>query len=540
MKRLFSIRALVTSLGSLTAAAVFPQVPGDVAAPAAATIDVQSFRVSGNTLLDPAVVDATLAAFKGLRTIADLRLAAERLQRRYAQAGFGGVVAYLPPQAAEAGVVAITVVEGKVVSIDVRGADHFDAGDIRASVPELMIGVTPRVRRIDSQIEIANENPAKRVQVLLKPGPHAGEIAAELAVQDKPLQTTTFGIDDTGNSRTGHYRAGLTWQYANLSGRDDVLTAQYQTSPTQVSHVTVLSAAYRLPLPRWLAVIDAYAAYSDVDAGTSATAAGNVNINGRGNLSGVRSTWYLPRVGEADQRLAFGIDRRAYINRCAVDGLPSAACGPAGADVTVTPLSIEYTVRSDGPLAWSTNLGLLHNVPLGGGPSSDAAFAAQRPGAKPAYTTVRGAGSATITFAEAWQLRGRLGLQWSGDALVSGEQFGIGGVNSVRGYEEREQTGDRGLLASIELTGPEMLTRTRPSSPSLRLFGFGDAGTVSNGLGTPCRETDLRCTLASVGLGMAFERDRLQARLAVAAALRDAAITRKGNARAHFSAIYSF
>jgi hemolysin activation/secretion protein len=38
---------------------------------------------------------------------------------------------------------------------------------------------------------------------------------------------------------------------------------------------------------------------------------------------------------------------------------------------------------------------------------------------------------------------------------VPGELFGVGGAQSVRGYEERELAGDSGLQASFEFTTPE-------------------------------------------------------------------------------------
>jgi hemolysin activation/secretion protein len=514
-----------------------PPSPATAAAPA---VQVERFRVSGNTLLEPAAIEAALAPFKGSRTLAELRLAAAAVQGLYAQAGYGGVIAYLPPQVAEPGVVLIAVVEGKVATVTVRGAAVFSETNVRASVPALSTGATPQVRRIDAQIGIANENPSKRVQVLLKPGEHPGEIAAELAVTEKPLQSMTFGLDNTGNDHTGRYRAGFTWTHANLTGGDDVLTTQYQTSPGDPGKVTVLGVGYRYPLPGALAVLDGYLAYSNVDAGTSATAAGDVRLSGRGNLAGLRSTWSLPRLGDVDQRLAVGLDRREYLNHCEVAGLPSGACGPAGASVTVTPLSLEYSARAASPVAWAAALTLQRNLGLGGNHADDASFANMRIGASPGYSTARASLDASTTFAERWQLRGRLALQWSGDALVSGEQFGLGGAGSVRGYEERELVGDRGALLSLELGGPELLDRPLPSAASLRPFAFADTGTVSNLLGAPCRGTATRCTLSSLGLGLQFEREHLQARLAVAAALDDAITTHRHDARAHAAVLYSF
>jgi hemolysin activation/secretion protein len=44
--------------------------------------------------------------------------------------------------------------------------------------------------------------------------------------------------------------------------------------------------------------------------------------------------------------------------------------------------------------------------------------------------------------------------QWASEPLVSNEQFGSGGVNSVRGYHEGEVFGDEGWRVDCELKTP--------------------------------------------------------------------------------------
>lgn len=44
-----------------------------------------------------------------------------------------------------------------------------------------------------------------------------------------------------------------------------------------------------------------------------------------------------------------------------------------------------------------------------------------------------------------WTLRGRVSAQHSPELLVSGEQFGLGGTYSLRGFEKREITGNEGI-----------------------------------------------------------------------------------------------
>lgn len=508
---------------------------------APATVRVSGFQVTGNTLLNAAAVDAVLMPLLGVRTIDELQRAAAAVQALYAAEGYGAVVAYLPPQSGQGGIVTIAVVEGKVAQVQIKGNQRFSNDNIRASLPALKEGQTPRVRDLDAQLRIANENPAKQAQVLLKPGQRSGDADAEITVAEQPLSRFGVGVDNTGNERTGEYRVSAGWQHANLSGHDDVLSTQLQTSPTDPGQVRVLSAGYRWPLYRARVALDFFAAYSDIDGGTAqALPGGDLTFNGRGRIFGARAGWYLPRRGDFDQRLALALDRRDYLNQCSFGGNP---CGPAGASVSVSPISIEYLAQTASPWPISLGLTLQRNLSLGGAHSDAASFAAARLDAKPGYSALRWNASAAYPLdliSEDWQLRGRITGQFTADALVSGEQFGLGGAASVRGYEERELVGDRGVFASIEVGGPNLLGDSPGGATALRLHGFVDAGSVSNNGAAFCADGRSHCTLASLGAGLRYVAGTLQARLDLAYPMKSAVRTQRGDTRAHFAIHYGF
>jgi len=509
-------------------------VAAQQAAPAA--VRVSGYQISGNTLLDPRSLDAVLLPMLGQRTLDELNRAAAAVQALYAAEGYGAVVAFVPPQKAEGGIVTIAVVEGKVAQVVVKGHRHFTAENIRASVPALKEGTTPRVRDLDAQLRIANENPAKEVQVLLKPGQRGGEADVEVTVADRAPQRWSVTFDNTGNDRTGDYRVAAGWQHGNLSGHDDIASVHVQTSPSEPGQVRVLSGAYRWPLYGPRLVLDAFAAYSDIDGGSTQSLAGDLSFNGRGRIVGGRAAWYLPRRGDFDHRVALGLDRRDYLNRCEIAGLPEGACGPAGESVTVSPLSIEYLAQATAPWPMTFALTLMRNFSLGGSHADAAHFDAVRPGAKPRYTALRWNATLAWPVAEDWQLRARFTGQYTGDELVPGEQFGLGGASSVRGYEEREVVGDRGLFGSAELAGPNLMAR----DVMLRLHSFVDAGITGNLGETPCVDTRARCSLASVGVGARYAAGNLQARLDLAYPMKAAARTQRGDTRAHFAVNYGF
>lgn len=530
--------ACALALADLAAQAQTATPAAAPSADAPETVQVNGFWIEGNTLLDAGLIKATLEPWRGPRSLTELRRAAEAVQALYGAAGYGAVVAYLPPQPVKDGVVTIAVLEGKVAKVGVQGAKRLSAERVRASLPALVEGATPRLKRIDRELQLANENPGRQLGVLLGPGAAPGEVEATVKVDEQSPTRWNLGLDNTGNTRTGEWRASVGWQHADISGHDDVLSLQAQTSPTHPSKVKVFSAGYRLPLVSQLAALDLFAAYSSVDGGLQNTAAGGLRFAGKGRIAGARTQWYLPRLGEYDQRLSVGLEHRAYLNECGITGLPDGACGAAGESVTVHPVTLDYSVQRSGAVSAGASIALAHNLGLGGAHTDAAAFEAVRPGARRAYTVLRAGANLTLPVFEDWSLGGRIAAQMADDPLVPGEQFGIGGATSVRGYQERELAGDSGVQAAIELVTPKL--GWLGSDADLRLLGFIDVGQVSNRADTACRAGRTRCTLSSTGLGLRLGWGPVQWRLAAARAFDDAATTRRGDWRGHLSLAASF
>ena len=503
------------------------------------TLNVQGFELAGNTLLPEAALAQLLDAYKGPATLQRLRDAAAAVQDQYRKAGYGGVVAFLPEQKPKEGVVRIRVVEGKLSKVEVVSNQQFSSENIRASLPALVEGRTPDVRLIDAQIQIANESPAKNVQVLLQPGVEIGSVAARVTVAEQPVQRFSTRVDNTGSERTGRWRVALGWQHANVAGADQVFSAEVQTAPEQPKAVAVASAAWRIPLYTQAMAIDVYAAGSDVDAGKTGTAAGDLSFSGRGSIVGARATRYLPRFANIDQRASLGLELREYLNNCAIAGLPDGACGSAGASVSVQPLALQYTAQAVGEVRAGLSLTLQHNLASGGRHGSAADFEASRHGARPRYTVWRAAGQAALPVAEMGSLALRASAQYSKGALISGELFGLGGSQSVRGFEERELGGDSGVQATLEFLG-NALSWSALKQGELRWLLFADGGVVSNRQGDPCLPGQSRCHLASMGAGLRLNTQQLQLRLDLARALNRAVSTGNGDMRVHAGLAYSF
>ncbi len=535
------------------AAPVAPAPLGEVPA----TVRVQRFEVAGNRLLPTPMLQAVLAAWLGERKPLELSAAALAVQQAYRDAGYGGVVAYLPSQNVRSGVVRVEVLEGRIEAVKVSGHKQFSEAQIRAALSHLQSGQTPRLDLIDSQLQMLNENPAHQVRLLLRPGLAKGGVQAEVDVHEAPLARWNFKLDNGGAAANGRWRAAVGGQMANVFGLDHLVAAELQTSIEHPSALAVVSGNYRVPFYQQHLLLDAYAARSDADAGRSSTAAGDLQFSGRGRIAGLRLQGFLPRWGERDQRVIVSLEERQYLNQCSIEGLPAGACGSAGASVSVQPLSLAYLISGGGGGGWRYSLqpSLHHNLALGGAHGGAAAFEQVREAAQPRYTVARLQGSLQALLPKGWTLAGRVNAQAADGPLVPGEQLGLGGMQGVRGFEERELLGDDGLQLSLELGTPNLAPwvagwfSTPPHGPAsaasetaaeLRLLAFADGGWVHNRGGLPYLGQTQRCHSAAVGLGLRWAQGRWQAQLDLAQALTAGLATARHDQRGHFSLQISF
>lgn len=513
---------------------------------------IERFDVVGNTLLPASEIEELLRPFTGKnREYGDVQRALEALEQAYRTAGYSAVQVSVPEQELGKGPVRLNVVEMRIARVTVEGNKAFSQSNIRASLPALKEGTSPRASDISANVQLANENPAKQADVVLRLGEKEGEVEARVGVVDSSPLRPFVTVDNTGNEQTGDYRLGVGVQYANLWDRDHVATLNYITSD-RANQVKIYSGSYRLPLYSLGDSMDFFAAYSDVDAGVTQTTFGPLAFSGKGDVFGARYNQLLARHGEYSHRFVYGIDERRYQNACTLGDFGSAGCGPTGASVTVRPASLTYYGNWAAPgIVNDISIGYAHNIP--GGPNgSDADFSAARPsnavdasgnpvpGASASYSLFRIGASHINAFAGDWQFRGAVASQSTRDALVSGEQFSIAGSTAVRGFLEREIARDEGYVVNAEIYTPNLAESLHAGKGPLRLLAFYDFGSAHNVLLAGQTDT-LKTIIASAGLGLRWNIEKsFSLRLDVARVLKGAASENPGDYRGHLALYYGF
>jgi hemolysin activation/secretion protein len=253
------------------------------------------------------------------------------------------------------------------------------------------------------------------------------------------------------------------------------------------SDVRQLGLNYRIPLYRLGGVFGMSYTHSDV-----VGSFGAFSSTGAGQTFGLNYNHYLPPDGGYRSYVGLGIDDKQF-DVTQINGTPL-----FGQKVRRSrPMSLGYTAKLESDASVSGfNVELAANI-SGGSGNDLASYQTEDPRITTAdWKALRGGANYLTNVGNGWLWGIRGQFQFSNEALISGEQFGLGGAGSVRGTAERPISGDSGRLLSTELTTGELL-------PGLRLLGFVDAGWLSNKYpnGNPKPAND---SLSSAGVGLRY------------------------------------
>ena len=512
-----------------------------VAAPP--TGEVSGYEVFGNTLIPAEKIQELLNPYTGQQSLEGITAAANALQNLYVQAGYAGVVTSVPVQTLSNGKVRIDVLEGKLDQIVVQGNNSFSDKNIKAGLPSLKPSFTPNLIDLDTHTLMVNENPAKSVRVVFQPGLRTGQLDALVVTEEQDPQQWTATVDNTGSSSASRYRASLVFQHANVFDLDHVLNVRLNAPVNDPASGLAAGLSYRIPLYEQYASIDMLASYSNVKNRATPTPAGDLSFAGQGKAVGVRYNWHLPRVGKSKQKISAGLDWRQYRNECSIGVFGSQGCGSAAASVEVHPVTLAYQIFNPGN--YSGFVQFSSNVLAGGALGQAQNFEASRPGSTPRYWVLSGGYQLVHSLENQSTVSWRANAQHSPHALISAEQFGVGGAFTVRGYAERELVGDRGVATSAEWSTslPWPLQNAGQSAATPQLLGtvFFDAGLVNNHLGTVCKSGKTTCSIAGAGIGLTVSQGRRwSVKADLARALTAGTTTQKGNYRLHFLTSLAF
>lgn len=403
---------------------------------------------------------------------------------------------FVPEQSITSGFVQVVVVVSRVEKIDATGAHYFSNQFLKAQLqlrPEDEISGS----RLNSDLAWINRNPFLQSDVLMAPGDTPGTTDLLLRTQDRfPLRVYT-GFEDSGNQFTGDDRILTGFNYGNLFGVGQQISYQFTTG-LDVNKFTAHSGTWVIPLP-WRHQLTFFGSYSNSFANLGpGLSSGGVNwqVSGRYEIP-------LPGTEHFTESVTGGFDFKRSNNDLLFN---VATVSNVFTDVDQFVLGYQATGRDDYGSTSASATGFWSPGGLSNN-DDDTDYMATRAGARSNYAygqfTLNRVTSLPLGFT--WTVRGE--VQESDANLLPSEQLGLGGYETVRGYDERVANGDNGFLVSTEVATPPVsifqLFGNQKIKDQLQFLGFVDYGGTSLHQVTPA-DVNPNSNLLGVGPGLRY------------------------------------
>ncbi|MCQ8896285.1 hypothetical protein NQT62_07530 [Limnobacter humi] len=415
---------------------------------------IAGFEVQGPELVPRNQVMAVLAGFSGRPiTFSELRTATAAVERLHALAGFEVVRVLIPEQDVEPGQrLKLQIVDARLDVVQVSGNDFLPAERVAASLPVLKQGALINTVDMDKNLRLVNDNPSRIVRVELEPSDKPGLVDAKVKVSDQSPLAAYVSLDNSGTNATGDFRLGVSLQHNNFLNRDHMASLQYVTSPGHWSDVEVYGLNYKIPFYELNSMLEVAYSDSNVNAGSLSLGASSISVQGAGTSYAVRWTYLMDRLAGFDQRVTVSQELKQFVSQVQLNGsgsslVPNLESRPTGVSYSLT--EAQDTRTRSAQIAYFKNY-------VTGGDNSTVRYSQSNSAARADFDVFRMSLAWSDQWLGNWRFTAQVDGQYSGNALISGEQFGAGGMYSVRGFEERVLSGDSGLRESIELQGPNL------------------------------------------------------------------------------------
>ena len=395
-------------------------------------------------------------------SIASLNTLARDVVTYYKINGRPVVDVSIPEQDITNGIVYVVITEAKLGQVYFEGNRHFRA-DVLCRYNTLQRGQHLTERQLLEELRWYNESPFRRVNVEMRPGSNFGETDVVYKVKDRTPWQFYTGYDDTGTRATSLERLSFGAVWGNAFHRDHTLSYQLTSSPN-FKDVVAHSAVYVIPRPNR----DKFVMYGSY--ATNEPYIAPVQLDGHYYETGFLydkklRTRYLSDDKWYEHSANAGFQFKE-VTSVFDFGLPDVP--PWMYNTTrpahVAQIALGYSARLfDKHGLWS--LGSNFYISPGGfsNGNNDRTMQGYRWGAQSDYAYGRVRLERYRNFCNRkfiLYLKGE--GQAASDNLFTTEQLGMGGTNSVRGYDSYQLNFDNALLFTVELqTAPKTLGLSR-------------------------------------------------------------------------------
>jgi len=477
-----------------------PSLPETLPIPETITVQIQRIDVKGGSVFSEDELRQVTNRFIGQQAnFEDLLAIRAAITDLYTSQGYSTSGAFLPPQDVTNGVVKVQVVEGELESIEIQGLHRLRPAYIRSRI-RLAAHSPLNIPKLDQALQLLQLDPLLRsVQAELTPGTAPGRSILQLTLRETPPLSGSASIDNYDSPSTGSFGGTVAVGYNNILGLGDQFNGSYHLT----EGVDTYNLSYLLP-------VDANngglrISYENSDSTIIEAPFDRLDINSDSETLSFGFRQPLIRSPTHEFALGASLDLRRSQTYLFDDQPFSFSEGPINGEskVTVLRLSQDWLSRS------STQVLAARSQFSIGLEAFDATI--NDIGADGRFFSWVGQFQWVQAFSkDAYPIISvvRLGTQLTPDSLLPLEQFSIGGIDTVRGYNQNQLVTDNGVIGSIEFRFP--VVRDNRLIGNIQLVPFFDVGTGWNNQGG----TPSPSTLLGIGLGLRWQLNRnIEARL---------------------------
>ncbi|MBS0616436.1 MAG: ShlB/FhaC/HecB family hemolysin secretion/activation protein [Verrucomicrobia bacterium] len=373
-------------------------------------------------------------------------LVRDEIFRYYRSHGRPVVAIDIPEQDITEGVLQIVITEGKLQTISTRG-NRWYSDKLLKSYIRLKQGEEIDTNSLLEDVAWMNRNPYHHTNLIFTPGSREGTTDIELVTEDRFPLRLYVGGDNTGVEETGQTRIFGGFNWLNAFGCDQQLTYQATVSDN-LKRFRANTINYVAPLP-WRHIFQLYGGYATIEPKHE-----HFHSKGRSFQSSARYTMPIPPTYKGtENEWVIGVDYKNTNNN--LEFVERQENPIIANEVNILQLMFAYNLGIKNKSNEFTLQGEVFASPGNVLPKqSNRAYNELRRGAKSTYAYGR------FTVSENYQLPWKFHIYFQArgqiptTTLLPSEQFGLGGYDTVRGYDEREANADQGYCGNFEIRTP--------------------------------------------------------------------------------------
>lgn len=425
-------------------------------------------------------------------SLADVYGIAAAITAKYRNDGYILTQVVIPPQTIEGGRVTFRVVEGFISAVTVEGSlSEYETRIINGYADYARKAGVTNIRNLEQAMLLINDIPGVSARSVLSPSPSAVGGADMHIIIDRKAYEGQLSADTYGSRYLGETQLGAAYASNAFFGLGERIgvEAVYAPGKEMSKELAYGNISYAQPVGPWGTVVRAVASKAFTEPGDTLE---TFDIEGKSTYTELRVEHPIMRSRALSLKLFGQMDARNSETTSNIDikRTDHIRALRIGADLDFTDRLLGAGLNS---VMFKASKGL---DMLGASDKGDTGLT--RALGDPQFTKYEIEMQRLQRVADSLNLLFAFKGQHSSDALLSSEEFGVGGSSYGRGYDPSEIVGDKGIAGKVELQW------NNPFEASFfdgyQFYGFYDAGRVWNKDATTSGEKI--DSIASAGIGV--------------------------------------